>query len=274
MAGPHQTSRSKRQRQSRLIEQHGLTLELDEPPGSSTQLAPDDHAKDGTGVGQVWQAATDLLCEWLESCPQFVLRQRSCLELGAGLGVAGMLVARMGTDVTITDYHPLVLSRLQANVSLNGLDAAASVECLEWGAVIGAERQRFSLIIGADLAFAERSAALLAQTAQEQLSEVGVFVYAHQERRAIFMGSDGEVKREPTDSGLDALLASIAPLQIRQIHTRTTADDERVSLLAIGTLGAIERVPALAHAEERGDGATECSAARHRAMRTRVKTEK
>ena len=72
-----------------------------------------------------------------------------------------------------------------------------------------------------------------------------VFVYAHQERRAIYMGSDGEVKREPTDSGLDALLASVAPLQSRQIHARTTADGERVSLIAIGAPEVIQRVPAL-----------------------------
>ena len=103
---------AKRLRETRRVEQHGLTLELDEPPGSSTQLAPQDHAKDGTGVGQVWQAATDLLCAWLESCPQFVLRHAPCLELGAGLGVPGMLVARMGAQVTLTDYHPVVLSRL------------------------------------------------------------------------------------------------------------------------------------------------------------------
>ena len=221
-------------------------LELDEPPGSSTQLAPQDHAKDGTGVGQVWQAATDLLCEWLETRLQFVLRQGPCLELGAGLGVAGMVLARMGARVTLTDYHPIVLSRLRANVSLNGLEAATSVERLDWGTSRpGADRSRFRLLIGADLAFAERSAALLARTVREHMRDVGVFVYAHQERLAIYMGSDGEVKREPTDSGLDKLLASIAPLQSRQIHTRTTADGDRVSLLAIGTPGAIQRVPSL-----------------------------
>ena len=42
-----------------------------------------------------------------------------------------------------------------------------------------------------------------------------------------------------------ALLASVAPLQSRQLHTRTTADGERVSLLAIGTPEVIQRVPVL-----------------------------
>ena len=177
-----------------------------------------------------------------------MLRHAPCLELGAGLGVPGMLVARMGAQVTLTDYHPVVLSRLRANITLNGLDAAASVECLDWGASRAGDRARFRLLIGADLAFAERSAALLARTAQGLMRHddgAGVFIYAHQERRAIYMGSDGEVKREPTDSGLDALLASVAPLQSRQIHTRTTADGERVSLLAIGTPEVIQRVPVL-----------------------------
>ena len=80
--------RSKRRR--RRIEQRGLKLELDELEQLDTAaVAPEDHAKDGTGIGQVWQAATDVLCDWVESHPRWVAGRGRCLELGAGVGVVG-----------------------------------------------------------------------------------------------------------------------------------------------------------------------------------------
>ena len=221
------------------VQQRGLTLELDDPP-SPCDIAPEDHSKDGTGIGQVWQAATDLLCDWLESHPQWLSEQGRSLELGAGVGVAGMLVAKMGAEVTITDFHPRVVSRLRANVALNGLDPLASVALLDWG-VPTSDFQRYRLVFGADLAFAQRSAAQCAARVRELCD--GVFLYAHQERHAIFMGPDGQVQREATDSGLDSLLEAASPLECRQLSERDLPEGERVVLLALGAPAALAALP-------------------------------
>ena len=221
------------------VQQRGLTLELDDPPGPR-DVAPEDHSKDGTGIGQIWQAATDLLCDWLELHSQWLQEQGRCLELGAGVGVAGMLVAKLGSEVTLTDGHPGVVSRLRANVALNGLDRLASVALLDWDVPVN-DGQRYRLVLGADLAFAQRSAAQCAARVRELCD--GVFLYAHQERHAIFMGTDGQVQREATDSGLDSLLEAISPLESRRLCERDLPDGERVVLLALGAQAALAALP-------------------------------
>jgi len=227
---------------ARTIRQRGLIIELDDPPTATGEVAPEDHDKDGTGIGQVWQVATDILCDWLESHPQWVHQQGRSLELGAGVGIAGMAVARLGGEVVLTNYHPRVLSRLRANVALNGLDQRAFVQPLDW-AVPADDLPRCRLVFGADLAFAQRSAAKCAERVRQLCG--GVFLYAHQERRAIFMGPEGRLQREATDSGLDALLDNIAPLQCRRLWERDLPEGERVVLLALGTPTALDALPSL-----------------------------
>ena len=41
------------------------------------------------------------------------------MEVGAGLGLCGLLVGYFAREVLITDYNPTVLERLQLNVDLN-----------------------------------------------------------------------------------------------------------------------------------------------------------
>ena len=58
------------------------------------------------------------------------------------------------------------------------------------------------------------------------------------------MGSDGTVQREPSDTGLDALLGGLAPpLERRLLRTRETAEGEPVSLLALGRRAALRALP-------------------------------
>uniref|UniRef100_A0A1A7XWL3 Methyltransferase like 21B n=1 Tax=Iconisemion striatum TaxID=60296 RepID=A0A1A7XWL3_9TELE len=64
----------------------------------------------------VWEAALHL-CRYLEE-QSVELRGQRVIELGAGTGVVGILAARRGADVTLTDL-PVALPQLQANVSAN-----------------------------------------------------------------------------------------------------------------------------------------------------------
>ncbi|XP_044034155.1 EEF1A lysine methyltransferase 3-like [Siniperca chuatsi] len=64
----------------------------------------------------VWDAALHLCCYFEEQSVE--LRGKRIIELGAGTGVVGILAARLGAVVTLTDL-PLALPQLQANVSAN-----------------------------------------------------------------------------------------------------------------------------------------------------------
>ncbi|CAG5982332.1 unnamed protein product [Menidia menidia] len=83
----------------------------------------------------VWEAALHL-CRFLED-RSVELRGRRVMELGAGTGVVGILAARLGAEVTLTDL-PLALPQLRANVSANTppggwLSTPPSVLPLSWG---------------------------------------------------------------------------------------------------------------------------------------------
>ena len=208
----------------RRVNVRGLELELDAPPGGDSgvcadDLPPSEVEKDGTGLGTVW-AASELLCDYLEANPTIV-SGASVLELGAGAGVPGLLAARLGAArVQTTDYHASVLDRLRHNAARNGLVPPVEVAALDWNESADVSEQH-DLVIGADLAPSESVAQLLAATVRRQLTSDGegggggglaggrVFVYAHQERRAIYRAADGSFAREESDGALAALEPNI-----------------------------------------------------------------
>ncbi len=55
----------------------------------------------------------------------------NCLEIGAGLGVAGIIAARFGHSVTITEYDDIAMQFAKANAILNECPETA-VKRLDW----------------------------------------------------------------------------------------------------------------------------------------------
>ena len=224
----------------------GLCLELAELPSCSSAGA--DLSLDSTGVGQLWEPATSLLCDYLQAVRRHIEGVPSVLELGAGLGVPGMLCATLGArSVTLTDYHPLVLEQLRKSVAANPAAASrCTVERLEWGVSRLTTEQPFPLVLGADLAFAERSGSALGAALLAHLAADGVFLYAHQERRAVTRAADGSIAVEPHDGALCALQRALRPLHCRQLHAREAGEahgGERVLLLAFGRALAVAALP-------------------------------
>lgn len=66
---------------------------------------------------QMWPAAV-ILSRYLCRSPG-VVRGRRVLEVGAGLGLCGLVAAHFATAVTLSDFNPVVLRALEGNLALN-----------------------------------------------------------------------------------------------------------------------------------------------------------
>jgi predicted nicotinamide N-methyase len=132
--------------------------------GQHVTVQQDREAKVHTG-GIVWETAF-LLALFLE--PQWPQpRPRHVLEVGAGCGLLGMVLAAAGSDVVLSE-HPIALANLQRNVAACSAVAPerARVARLDWTeqgdvrALAAAQLARgcppcFDTIVGTDVVFSE-----------------------------------------------------------------------------------------------------------------------
>ncbi len=129
------------------------------------QYADPDGAAERAGVspaswplfGVVWPAGLALA----ETMSHFPVDGKSILELGCGIGLTSLVLARRGANITACDHHPLAGVFLQHNTELNGL-APMTFHNAPWlgpNPLLG----RYDLIIGSDLLYERDHAALLAE---------------------------------------------------------------------------------------------------------------
>lgn len=274
LRGPHREPRYTKHTRTGLF----LSLLDDEATESTQSICGDEHMRrlDGTGLVCVWPAA-EALCDFLLGCSASWRPPPRVIELGCGAGLPGMLAATLGSssvtvssqpelaihscalttialeffrsDGQLTDYHPMVLSALRAAVSRNQLDARCRVDSLDWDAEVAhGESPVWPMAVGADLAVSARGAASLARAARAVCLRRtgGIFLYAHTVRRAIYRDREGTVRREATDSALDALLRHLSDLECRPLRgggtdrAQAEEDGEPVRLFAFGTVGRVE----------------------------------
>ena len=98
---------------------------------------------------KIWEA-TAILAFQLSKIP--VKSDVKFLEIGAGMGVAGIYAATLGHDITITEYNDDALHFARANAMQNGVDPAV-IQKLDWAnpGVMG----QFDYIIGSEVVFKE-----------------------------------------------------------------------------------------------------------------------
>lgn len=124
--------------------------------GEHLQLRLAENPLVGFGF-QVWTGALVLSC-FLEQ--YLVCHGRRVLELGAGCGLVGILVAHLGGEVTLTDVDE-VLPITHHNVGLNarrqGEAGTLCVKALRWGMDIRDvfHRGQFDIILGSDLTYSD-----------------------------------------------------------------------------------------------------------------------
>ncbi|KAM4613929.1 EEF1A lysine methyltransferase 3-like [Polymixia lowei] len=132
----------------------------------------------------VWDAALHL-CRYFED-QSFDLRGKRILELGAGTGIVGILAARLGAEVTLTDL-PLAVPQLQTNVSANmpisgWPSVPPTVLPLSWGQDQLSFPSDWDLVLGADIVYLSETYPLLLETLVH-LCKNGAVVYLSSKMR-------------------------------------------------------------------------------------------
>eukprot|EP00441_Pelagodinium_beii_P006477 CAMPEP_0197699954 /NCGR_PEP_ID=MMETSP1338-20131121/121313_1 /TAXON_ID=43686 ORGANISM="Pelagodinium beii, Strain RCC1491" /NCGR_SAMPLE_ID=MMETSP1338 /ASSEMBLY_ACC=CAM_ASM_000754 /LENGTH=561 /DNA_ID=CAMNT_0043283507 /DNA_START=56 /DNA_END=1741 /DNA_ORIENTATION=- len=157
---------------------HGRTIEVLEDPSG--------HYAAGASGAVLWPASTKLI-EWLDDeVPASCMNFTRALELGAGLGAAGLFLAlHKGCEVVLTET-PESLPLLTRNVTENYPDGLSpQVAPLVWGDaehihMLGTGT--FDLIIGSDVTYRPDCLDALLSTAAQLLAPGGRFLLSLQDR--------------------------------------------------------------------------------------------
>jgi len=157
-----------------------INIRLNDAPLSGT-----DH----TDVGlQSWGASivfSGLMCA---SPERFGLERlpanASIIELGAGTGLIGLTAAKMlphlsatNASILATDYHPLVLENLRANIATNFPSTSAHIDTmlLDWSSPPTSLESSADMIFAADVVYAPEHAAWLRDCVAQLLKPGGLF---------------------------------------------------------------------------------------------------
>mmetsp|Transcript_9173 Transcript_9173/g.17491 ORF Transcript_9173/g.17491 Transcript_9173/m.17491 type:complete len:241 (-) Transcript_9173:49-771(-) len=134
----------------------------------------------------IWKGS-EVLAHYLSSHPECV-RGKRVLEMGAGLGLCGLLTHHLGAShVCLTDGDIKVLDQLRHNVTRNTTtQGAMTIECpqLVWGKDNGLEAflQKYGtqdVILAADCLYIPQSVEPFFQTVQRLLAPNGVLLSCH-----------------------------------------------------------------------------------------------
>ncbi len=111
------------------------------------------------------------------------------LELGAGLGLPGLVAACKGARVTISDYQPEALKIASRNALRNGVEGVA-FELGDWRD--WPLREKFDWIIGSDVLYNPRSNPCVGRILLSNLAASGQLLFAHPGRQ-VTLGFLGEL---------------------------------------------------------------------------------
>ena len=76
------------------------------------------HGHGQKSVGYILWSGAIILSRWLNS-NNSLIKDKKILEIGAGLGLLGIVAAKYANHVTMTDYNEIVLQTLVKNVEIN-----------------------------------------------------------------------------------------------------------------------------------------------------------
>ena len=126
---------------------------------------------------RLWEAAL-VLAEFVATVPKEP--GTTLLELGAGLGVPGLVAAAAGFKVTLTDFEELILDFERINAAASKLEGV-EVAKLDW--LEPSELNRHDVIIGAEILFRDVFFEPLLEILRRAIKPDGVIYLAHDSKR-------------------------------------------------------------------------------------------
>ena len=129
------------------------------------------------------------------------------LEVGCGLGVLGILCARLGAaSVTVSDVSSTAVAAAERNADRNGVQVGTSVA--DWATVDTGDSD---ILVAAEVLYYTRAAPELAKA----LRRIPRYVIAHVPRYTVYRDRNtGEIVQETDDSALRALQAELPALKV------------------------------------------------------------
>jgi len=126
---------------------------------------------------KVWEASI-VLSEHLSQ--GIIQKDAEVLELGAGMGLTGLVLGAIGYNVTMTDYNEDVLALLKKNVNHNKLENVY-VKKLNW--FQPDTEETYDTILGSELIYKKELIEPLLNLLQKYLKPDGTIFIAHDTRR-------------------------------------------------------------------------------------------
>ena len=195
-----------------IFGEHTVSVHCRQSPGQDTEQncrdsVPEIENEVTDTVGwDVWDGATIAICEKMTSNPDLV-KGKNILELGAGVGVVGILAGLLGArSVQITDYDEGALAIAAMNIELNNLNSICKVQRYDWGEdaspIFGVSE--CDLIVGSDLLYSSSMADKLRRAVGAFLarSPTCSMLLSHQIRHSVTWNE----KREPIVENYDSVL--------------------------------------------------------------------
>ncbi|GBC93834.1 Ribosomal protein L11 methyltransferase [bacterium HR15] len=121
----------------------------------------------------LWESAV-ALAQWLVEHPEWV-RGKRVLELGAGVGLCGLVAQVLGAQVVQSDYQPDALALCAYNARLNNMEPPAQLlmDWRDWQ-----HNEQYEVILGSDLMYDRALHAPLLTVLGRALGPAGVALLA------------------------------------------------------------------------------------------------
>ncbi|MGO9919602.1 MAG: class I SAM-dependent methyltransferase [Isosphaeraceae bacterium] len=108
--------------------------------------------------------------------PNLSATRLEALEIGCGLGLAGLAAVARGVRVQFTDYDPAPLQFVARSAAENGFDPSRfATRLLDWRSL---PDERFPLILGADVLYEARLVPLVANLLDRMITADGIGLIA------------------------------------------------------------------------------------------------
>lgn len=153
------------------------TLKLFVPVKIDRFINPDDLFKGFPLWSKIWEATAVLANRLALIKPD---SEKRFLEIGAGMGVAGLFASTLGHQVTITEYNQDALNFAWANAMING-SKNPDIRELDWTAPT--LEGQFDYIIGSEVVFKEEDFMCLFLLFQKYLKPGGKIILAEGMRK-------------------------------------------------------------------------------------------